>query len=245
MIYLFTDFGSHDLYPGQVKARLQQGAPGASVIDLLNDAPNYDILHSAHLLSALCSTMDGKNVVMFCVVDPGVGGIRRALVLKADGKWLVGPDNGLLAVVAQRARECQFWEITWRPEVLSNSFHGRDLFAPIAAMLEMGNIWPGALTDIERLDVCDNGDDLYQLIYVDHYGNAMSGVRCGCIAHEEKLEISGVSLSYARSFCEVPVGTAFWYENSLGLIEIAVNQGDAAQEFGFEVGMEIKLIKQS
>ncbi len=72
------------------------------------------------------------------VVDPGVGGLREAVILVADGRCYVGPDNGLLSVVAQRAAACAYWRITWRPQELSASFHGRDLFAPIAALIARG-----------------------------------------------------------------------------------------------------------
>ena len=122
MILLFTDFGSADLYVGQVKAVLTQHAPTIRTIDLLHDAPAYDIRGAAHLLAALVSFQPSDCVVM-AVVDPGVGGPRQALAVEADGRWYVGPDNGLLSVVVARARTCHFWRITWTPGWLSNSFH--------------------------------------------------------------------------------------------------------------------------
>lgn len=228
MIYLYTDFGSQDIYLGQVKAVLRQHAPDVDVIDLCNDLPDYDVLSSAHLLSALVGSVHERDAVLLCVVDPGVGSARRPVVLQADGRWLVGPDNGLLALVMQRAAECRCWEIIWRPHTMSCSFHGRDLFAPIAAMLATGKLASGALREINDLQTLGNADDLPQIIYVDHYGNAMTGMRAGSIAQHCRLNAGGQVLTYAGTFSEADPGCAFWYENSLGLIEIAVNQGRAA-----------------
>ncbi|MGE5027496.1 MAG: S-adenosyl-l-methionine hydroxide adenosyltransferase family protein [Betaproteobacteria bacterium] len=102
MILLFTDFGSADLYTGQVKAVLAQRAPGVPVIDLLNDAPDFNVRASAHLLAALAPQFPPGSVFL-AVVDPGVGSARGAVVVEADGRWFVGPDNGLMSVVAARA----------------------------------------------------------------------------------------------------------------------------------------------
>jgi len=101
-IVLFTDFGSNDLYVGQLEAVLDRDAPGVRVVHLLHEAPGFDARASAHLLAALVSRMPAGHVYV-AVVDPGVGGERDAVVIEADGNWLVGPDNGLLSVVAARA----------------------------------------------------------------------------------------------------------------------------------------------
>ena len=137
MIFLFTDFGSADLYVGQVKAVLAAQAPRAPVIDLLNDAPPFNIRAGAHLLAALAARIPRGSVTL-AVVDPGVGGAREAVAVRADGRWFVGPDNGLISVAAARAGTAQVYAIGWRPRRLSASFHGRDLFAPVAAMLARG-----------------------------------------------------------------------------------------------------------
>lgn len=242
MIYLFTDFGSHDLYLGQVKAVLRQQAPAVDVIDLCNDLADYDVQNSAHLLSALAAAICERDAVLLCVVDPGVGSMRRPVVLHADGRWLVGPDNGLLALVMQRAVECRCWEIVWRPNTMSRSFHGRDLFAPIAAMLATGNVASGVLREINDLQTHGNADDLAQIIYVDHYGNAMTGMRAGSIALDCRLNVNGQWLAHAGTFSEANPGTAFWYENSLGLIEIAVNQGRAATLLELRPGSPVTVL---
>ena len=96
-IFVFTDFGSADIYAGQVRAVLQTHAPRQAVVDLLHDAPAFQVKASAHLLAALFLRLAGNSVTL-AVVDPGVGGPREAVAVRADGRWLVGPDNGLLSV---------------------------------------------------------------------------------------------------------------------------------------------------
>ena len=143
MIVLFTDFGVTGPYVGQMKAVLCQRAPTVPVIDLMHDAPNYDTQASAYLLASLVSEFPEESVFL-CVVDPGVGGQRRPVIARINRRWYVGPDNGLFNTIARHAldtskgmSEIQWWEITWRPERLSSSFHGRDLFAPVAIILAM------------------------------------------------------------------------------------------------------------
>src|SRR5690606_38468585 len=116
------DFGSADLYVGQVKAELARHAPRVPVIDLLHEAPAFHIDASAHLLAALATRIPAGSTVL-AVVDPGVGTSRKPVVVRAFGSYFVGPDNGLLAVVAARSGCCEVWEIVWRPENLSRSFH--------------------------------------------------------------------------------------------------------------------------
>lgn len=243
MIYLYTDFGSRDIYLGQLKAALQLRAPGVAVIDLCNDLPDYALLHSAHLLAALAGKLEDRDAVLLCVVDPGVGGPRRPLVLQADGRWLVGPDNGLMAVVASRAKACRCWEILWRPAELSRSFHGRDLFAPVAAMLASGTLPPDALREIGDARPCAEMGDLAEIIYVDHYGNALTGLRAASVAEDARLGVAGAVLARAGTFAEVPPGSAFWYENSLGLVEIAVNQGSAAAQLQLRPGAPVSVLR--
>src|SRR4249920_34498 len=126
-IILFTDFGADDLYVGQVEAMLDRYAPGVRVIHLLHEAPPFNVRAAAHLLAALARGLPGH--VFLGVVDPGVGSDRGAVVLRADGSWYVGPDNGLFAVIAARAASKSVWRIAGHPPGASPSFHGRDVFA--------------------------------------------------------------------------------------------------------------------
>jgi S-adenosylmethionine hydrolase len=238
-IVLFTDFGAGDIYVGQVKAVLQRLAPGIAVIDLLHDAPAFNTRAGAHLLAAMVGSFAEGSVFM-AVVDPGVGGARDAVVVQADERWYVGPDNGLLSVMVARAHECACRRVLWRPLQLSASFHGRDLFAPVAAALaERGCLTEGWLGPDTGLAVDFGEDDLSEIIYVDHFGNAHTGTRAGGIAREASLVIGARQLPHARVFSAVAAGGAFWYENSQGLVEIAVNCGSAAALLGLKIGDRI------
>src|SRR5262249_28737163 len=136
-IVLFTDFGLEGPYTGQMKAVLRREAPAAELIDLFADAPTGDPKRSAYLLAAYAPWFP-LGTVFLCVVDPGVGGTRAPVFLEADGRFYVGPENGLFELVLRRAQNTRCGEILWRPARLSASFHGRDLFAPVAATLAHG-----------------------------------------------------------------------------------------------------------
>ncbi len=235
MIAMFTDFGPAGPYAGQMEAVLVRDAPGVPVISLMHDAPAFQPMAAAYLLAALANDFPTDSVFC-CVVDPGVGGARKALALQADGRWFVGPDNGLLAIVARRAARSAWHEITWRPERLSASFHARDLFAPVAAMLARGEDVPDRPLPASAVAGNDWPDDLTQVIYVDCFGNAMTGVRADRLSPEDTVGIAGKRLEYARTFSEAGEGEAFWYANAVGMVEIAVNQGNAADRFGLKAG---------
>jgi S-adenosylmethionine hydrolase len=234
MIFLFTDFGAGDLYAGQVRAVLHQHAPKEAVIDLLHDAPAFNVRAGAHLLAALAARLP-KDAVTLAVVDPGVGSARQPLAVAADGRWFVGPDNGLISVAAARAKKCEVHSIGWKPESLSASFHGRDLFAPVAAMLARGDRKTAKLKK-SALAVTLGADDLGEVIYVDHFGNLVTGLRAGNVPRDRGLTLNGRAIRYARVFSEVKAGELFWYENSLGLVEVAANSASAQQVLGFKPG---------
>lgn len=239
MIVLFTDFGLAGPYLGQMKARLHRMAPGIPVIDLFTDAPAHDIEAAAYLLAAYAEAFEAGTVFL-CVVDPGVGTAARApSVVGADGRFFVGPDNGLFNVIAVRAGKLAWWDITWRPAHLSASFHGRDLFAPVAAMIAAGQSVPGEAVQPETRIRPGWPAELSRIVYIDHFGNAMTGLRAKTLSADQVLEVSGRRVGRARTFGEVPGGTVFWYENANGLAEIAVNQGRAADVLGLTVGTPV------
>jgi S-adenosyl-L-methionine hydrolase (adenosine-forming) len=238
MIFLFTDFGASDIYVGQVKAVLHREAPRAPVIDLLHDAPAFNVRASAHLLAALATRIPAKAVTL-AVVDPGVGGAREPVAVLADSRWFVGPDNGLISVVAARAAKRQVFSIGWQPANVSVSFHGRDLFAPVVAMLARGARSSANLKRQAGLAATFGAEDLAEIVYVDHFGNAMTGVRASAVPRDRRLVIEGHRIGHAPVFSALPQGENFWYENSLGLVEIAANAGNAAARLGLRVGQVV------
>ncbi len=238
MIVLFTDFGTTGPYVGQMKSVLCQRAPSTPVIDLMHDAPAFDPQAAAYLLAAMVAEFPSESVFL-CVVDPGVGSQRKPMMARIDSRWFVGPDNGLFDAVVQHALDqtgIEWWEITWRPERLSASFHGRDLFAPVAAMLANGEAPPGRAVDVPLDRIREWPGDLEKIIYIDHFGNAMTGVRASRFDSRQKVIVGGQYLCRASTFSDVPAGQGFWYENSNGLVELAVNQGRADEFFQLNVG---------
>ncbi len=238
MIILFTDFGMAGPYTGQMKAVLAQTAPAAPVIDLFADAPSHDPMPGAYLLAAYAPPFPAGSVFV-CVVDPGVGGTRTPLAIAADGRWFVGPDNGLFEIVRRRAASSQCREITWRPERLSSSFHGRDLFAPVAARLWLGGDPDGLSRPTDGLRQQDWPDDLAEIVYIDHFGNAMTGLRAAALPARAGLRAGGRDIPRARTFSDSRPGAPLWYENANGLAEIAVNRGRAEGALGLRIGMPV------
>src|SRR5437867_4773415 len=238
---LFTDFGADDIYVGQMKAALLDHAPDGVIIDLLHRAPAFDAKHAAHLLAALQRPFP-SGTVFVAVVDPGVGGPREAVAIEAEERWYVGPDNGLLSVVAARSGGARTWRIAWRPQRLSASFHGRDLFAPVAAWIGRRALPAGALEPIRGLGVELGDADLAEIIYIDHYGNALTGLRAHALPRGAMVGVGGRILEHVRVFGEAAPGSAFWYENSIGLVEIAANRGSAAAAMHLAVGDAVQLL---
>ncbi len=240
MILLYTDFGYEGPYVGQMKAVLAVEAAGTPVIDLMHDAPVHDPHAAAYLLAALALEMP-KGTVCLAVVDPGVGSDRVPVILEADGRWFVGPDNGLFEILQRQTDYARQWSIEWRPDRLSRSFHGRDLFVPVAARLANGEAplgaqYPEGWRDATSRPGADWPDDLAAVIYIDRFGNAMTGLRAERSSETRQLMFGGERIPYAAVFSEVPPGRAFWYKNSCGLVEVSVNRGSAAGVYGLNVG---------
>ena len=237
MLVLFTDFGASGPYVGQLKAVLAREAAGVPIIDLLHEAPALNPRAAAYLLGALAAAFP-TGAIFVCVVDPGVGTERRALALQADGRWYVGPDNGLLDIVAARSADARWWNLTWRPEQLSATFHGRDLFAPVAARLARGEPPPG--------EACASPAatrrwplDLPEVVYVDPYGNAATGLRARIVGADVVLRANDRCFFPVTTFGDAPAGTAIWYENSNGLAELAISSGSAAGSCRLAVGTPV------
>jgi len=240
MIVLFTDFGLEGPYTGQVKAVLAREAPSVMAVDLMADAPMQRPKEAAYLLAAYASGFP-EDSVFLCVVDPGVGTGRPAEAVRIDGHWFVGPGNGLFEPLLRRAKRVDAFAIV-APGAISASFHGRDLFAPVAAKLARG-LAPGTigLTQAAPFRCPDWPDDLAAIVYVDRYGNAMTGLRAAALPAGAALGVGGKNYRRARTFGEVPAGDAFWYENANGLAEIAVNRGRADAMPGVILGAPVAI----
>lgn len=241
MIFIFSDFGVTGPYSGTMRSVVMRHAPDIPVCDLMVDAPDRNPRAASYLLAALVREFEPGDVVL-SVVDPGVGSARKGLVVEADGVFFVGPDNGLFEILIRRARKVRLVVIDWKPAALSASFHGRDIFGPVAAMVATGKIF-----DQHQIPVTDRWsgaqawpDELAEVIYVDGYGNLLTGLSAR--APDENLEINGHVVSGARTFSDVAVGDGFHYANSIGLCEIAVNCGRAEALFAAGIGTPVTVL---
>jgi S-adenosylmethionine hydrolase len=238
MIFVFSDFGVNGPYSGTMRSAVMRHAPDVPICDLMCDAPDRNPKAAGYLLAALKREFQSGDVVL-AVVDPGVGSARRGVVVKADGVSYVGPDNGLFEMIVRHAKDASIEVIDWMPDDASASFHGRDIFGPVAAWLATGQTF--ASHQIRLSDRFappkDWPDELAEVIYVDPYGNLMTGLSAR--SGDEKIEINGHIVSGARTFSDVPQGSAFHYRNSIGLCEIAVNCGRADKSMNAVIGSTV------
>lgn len=241
MIVLFTDYGLKGPYVGELEAAVFRYAPRERVINLCADVPRQDPRSAAYLLAAWSRNFPARTLFC-CVIDPGVGsGADKPVIVRCGEHRFVGPHNGLFDVVTRDSEAVESWEITWHPDKVSNTFHGRDIYAPVCAMLANQQPVPGKPVDWRPR--YDWPEDLHRIIYIDGFGNAVSGVRAAAVETATVLRIGDREIKRASTFSDVAKGEAFWYENSSGLVEIAVNHGSAAETLGIDIGSEFSLGK--
>ncbi|MCK5446001.1 MAG: SAM-dependent chlorinase/fluorinase [Rhodospirillaceae bacterium] len=247
-ILFFCDFGLP--YTGQMRSRVLDALPlklrgQAQIIDLMLDVPAHDVRYASVLLAALADGISLRSVFV-CVVDPGVGSDRPAGAVFAGGRWFVGPLGGLFEHILRRwPDDAEVYSFEHDRGDLSASFHGRDLFAPLAARIAIQgkNVEGLKSLPIDAHRCPDWSDDVAQVIYVDGFGNAITGVRATQKWAESNpiVCLGDTEIKSARTFSDVPEGTVMAYENAFGLIEIAVNRGSAAKQLGLVVGSHIRI----
>jgi len=236
MLFAFTDFQQQGPYRGELEAAARRYCD-RPFIHLMHDAPRFQPAASGHLLAALSRQFQPGDICL-AVVDPGVGGGRWPVALKARGVWFVGPDNGLLTRVADSDPAAQWWEITWHPETLSSSFHGRDLFAPFAGQLAAGYT-PTAIGARPLYDPVSVHCPEDSVVYIDGYGNCLTAIPADRLSEDQTLEVAGQTLPHGFTFSSVPPNQPLWYRNSMGLVELAINQASAAEILGLEIGSRV------
>ncbi len=241
MIILYTDFGMNGPYVGQLKAAILAVNPQAVIVDLMHDAPMFDIRHSAFLLGILYRYFPADGIFC-CVVDPGVGSARDAIVIQAGKRFFVGPDNGLFEYILRAELVIKAYQINWQPAEMSNTFHGRDIFAPISAKLSNNNMSDLVEIKQDKLYRQDWPNKLEEIIYIDPYGNLTTGIPATSIGRHTCLKINNTKIQYARTYAEMPDDQPYWYINSNQLVEIAVNGSNAQQVLCACIGQHISII---
>lgn len=237
-VVLFTDFGLVDPYVGQMKGVLQQGAPGAPVIDLFHGVVPFRPDYGAWMLERLAPHMP-ENAVWLCVVDPGVGGGRRNVLVQAKGSSFLGPDNGLLTPIVASGGEVL--ELTREPPPGSPAtFFGRDIFAPVGSALAAGADWTEMgrpcndplLTDFTGWAETPGGLTT-EIVHVDHYGNLITALPEEALAgrtYHGTLRDRDVG-RLVTTFASVGVGEGALVVGGFGTLEVVVNQGSAVRKY--------------
>lgn len=247
MIFLCTDY-RNSIYTGQVSAKIASITRQTPIINLVDDLPKYDPRASSYLLNALVSTLPRHSVVV-AVVDPGVGSDRSPICVKVQSRWFVGPDNGILSrVVNCEQSNVEIYEVdTDGLGNFSTTFHGRDVFGPVAAALSTQKNLPLMSRLVNSTtEQCASlwPEDLAEIIYIDDYGNSFTGLRAESIDVSSTIIVGDKDITYAEKFSDVDLNTVFWYRNSIGLVEIAVNQGNAENRYNLQIGMPVSVISR-
>ena len=241
MIAIITDFGEDSFYVGQMKGVIRRIAPASHIVDITNSVPPFDITAGQFVLFTSFRYFP-EGTVFLVVVDPGVGSQRKAIALYSEGYYFVGPDNGILGFL----RGIKAVELDIPPHA-SNTFHGRDVFAPAAARLDRGTplekIGRG-ISEIIRYDFRDlqfpeDGRICGKIVYVDDFGNLISNIDHGFFMGGI-LEAEGHAVeTFARTFSDVERGQALFYVDSFGFLEIAVREGSAKEALGLDRGSKV------
>ena len=243
VISLLTDFGTADYFVGAVKGAILSVNSQAVIADITHEIAPQDISAGAFILLAAYQTFPAGTIHVG-VVDPGVGSTRRAIIVSANKQFFVGPDNGLFTYIYDREPEHQVFHVTaekyFRPE-RSSTFHGRDIFAPVAGALSNG-VKPLAfgpqIDDAVRLsvslepEVLKNGDVRARIIHIDHFGNCTTNITRDLVPSEENasLVINRKTIRKFRKFYgDESTNTPFAIWGSAGFLEISVNGGSAAK----------------
>jgi S-adenosyl-L-methionine hydrolase (adenosine-forming) len=250
VITLTTDFGEDSPYVAAVKGVLLGVNPDARLLDLSHQIPPQDLRHAAFFLASALPYFP-PGVVHVVVVDPGVGTERAVLYVEVGGHRLLVPDNGCWTLLASRVGASpvvrRVTEPRWWPPSVSATFHGRDVFAPVAAHLSRG-IDPGELgpvtTDWVRLALAEPRRTpegwAGEVVFVDHFGNLITNVPGELVGRRRSVRVGDAEVTrWVRTYAEAEAGAAVALVSSNGFVEVAVVQGSAARRFGVQAGVAV------
>ena len=259
-ITLLTDFGVASTYPAQMKGVILERSPDAVVVDMSHAVPRHDV-HTAAFMLASAAPAFAEGTVHVAVVDPEVGGPRRVLAAEAGGHVYLAPDNGLLTLVAQRrlllgvsvpeSRVVAVENESFFRVDVSSTFHGRDIFAPVAAALASGTAIDALGPQVEAIERFDlplpereENTIRGHVLYVDPFGNLVTNIAGETLMERDpsavEIHVSGAVIrGLCRAYCDVAAGMLLAYVGSAGLMEVAVNRQSAALRLGAAIGMRL------
>ncbi|GAB6065846.1 S-adenosyl-l-methionine hydroxide adenosyltransferase family protein [Aquifex pyrophilus] len=249
VIALLTDFGTKDGFVGAVKGVILSINPSVQIVDITHEVNSFDILEGALILKAHYSYFP-EGSIFVCVVDPGVGSERRGIVVKTKKYIFVGPDNGIFDLVLREEKEFETYLIENERFTLprrNNTFHGRDVFAPVSAYLSRG-VRPELIgRKIEytfRLDIpgVKEEEDYVEgvILYFDKFGNGITNVPCG---KYREGEFRGDRFKVVNFFLEGERDKLNGVCGSFGLMELFVPLGSARERFGLKKGEKVRFFK--
>lgn len=263
IITLLTDFGTQDTYVGVMKGVIASICPQARVIDLTHEVPPQDVKTGAFLLDISVDYFP-QGTVHVAVVDPGVGTERKPIALRTDKAFFVGPDNGIFTLVLQRYKALQVVQLDnpkYHLPHKSTTFHGRDVFAPVAAHLASGVSLQELGTPVTRLHRLhlrpvrvDWQGIRATVVHIDRFGNAVTNLtredyerwRAYWDVKEPAVRVGqeGVLLPICRTYGDVPCGQPLALFNSSDRLEIAVSSGSAEQVFNLRRGDVVRVLRR-
>lgn len=256
VIALLSDFGTQDHYVGAMKGVLARLAPNARIVDLTHQVAPFDLVQAGLALHQAVPHFPRKTVFL-AVVDPGVGSARKPILVETQDYFFLGPDNGLLSMALAEQKIRRIVHLSnekYFQKPLSATFHGRDLFAPVAAHLAQGlapEFFGPELTDYQRLPEFIPAFDAKQvsgrILAFDRFGSAVSNLSRSFLQrhyHRPSLKVEvgeNILEGLKTHYAEVAVGEPLLLFGSGGLLEIAVREGSAAERLGLRRGEPLRL----
>lgn len=264
VITLLTDFGTADYYAGMMKGVIKGIAPQAPIIDLSHNIMAQNIKQAAFILATTHKYFP-ESAIFTVIVDPGVGANRKAVCIHCANQYFVGPDNGFISYVLSNNSFKAAVELTntkyFLPEV-TNTFHGRDIFAPIAAHIYNGieldefgpSIEKSELIRLKKLKYVDDGEDVIrgEVLYIDSFGNMITSIKADTLQLSEDKQLyydwafsfPGYKINgLSNTFENASKNEFLAYIGSGGFLAIAQREANAAETVGAKIGMKVKAIK--
>jgi S-adenosylmethionine hydrolase len=257
VIALLTDFGVDDPYVGVMKGVILSINPNAVIVDITHSVGKYQVLQGALILRS-CYRYFPKGTIFTVVVDPGVGSVRRAIAIRTSSYVFIGPDNGVLTPAAFDDGIIDVYEVRkYTLPAVSRTFHGRDVFAPVAAYISKGGLIEdiGGRVSVDSITTIEvsgaevhNGEIIGKVVYIDSFGNAVTNI------HPNNLRSLGIDegelvnvevnrvqyrIPWVKAYSDVKQGELLIITNSFNYIELSVNQGNASKTLKLEIGSEI------
>ena len=254
MITLTSDFGLKDPYVAEMKGVILNINPKATLIDITHEVEKFDIKMAAFVLASATPYFP-KGTVHLAVVDPEVGTKRRAIIVETEKGFFVGPDNGILILAAKNQIIKHVFHIT-NPKFMvpniSHTFHGRDIFAPAAAHLDKG-VAPTEFGEEIKNPITpeftkfkeENGSLIGEVIHIDGFGNIITNINETALNQKQvktlNVELPDLSLklAFGKTYAEAKSKEPIAIIGSHGFLEIALNQGNAAEKFHVKAGDEV------